>query len=146
MAVTVKIATIWARKAPDRPGLTAEVLEPLARAGANLNCVMSYCLPGEAPGAAVEVFPIKGKKGEAAARDAGLEPSATRCLQLEGDDRPGLAATISRAIADAGINMNFLMAQTVGRKFTAMIGFASDSDVSTAAQAIKAAARQRPRR
>jgi predicted amino acid-binding ACT domain protein len=146
MAVTVKNATIWIRKGPDRAGLTAEVLEPLAGAGANLNCVMSYCVPGQADSAAVEVFPIRGRKAEVAARGAGFEPSSTRCLQVEGDDRPGLGAVLSRAVAEAGVSMNFLVAQTIGRKFSAMIGFGTDAEAVAAANAIKAAARRRARR
>jgi predicted amino acid-binding ACT domain protein len=146
MAIAVKNAKLWVLKGPDRAGLTAEALEPLAAAGVNLSCLMSYCYPGQSDRAAVEVFPVKGKKAENAARAAGLEPANTPCLLVEGDDRLGLGAALSRAIADAGISMTFLVGQAIGRKFSALIGFGSEADAVVATKAMKAAARKSGRR
>jgi predicted amino acid-binding ACT domain protein len=145
MAIAVKNAKLWVLKGPDRAGFTAEALEPLAAAGVNLTGLMSYCYPGESDRAAVEVFPVKGRKAESAARAAGLEPAHTPCLLVEGDDRPGLGAALSRAVAEAGISMSFLVAQAIGRKFSALIGFDSEADASAATKAMKAAARKRGR-
>ncbi len=50
---------------------------------------------------------------------------------------------MARAVANAGVNMHFLIAETVGRKFSAVFGFGSAADAATAAQAIKSAAKPR---
>jgi hypothetical protein len=59
---------------------------------------------------------------------------------VEGDDKPGLGLAITQAIAGAGINMTFFVAQAVGRRFSAVLGFESEADAKTAAPLIKKAA------
>ncbi|GIW40348.1 MAG: hypothetical protein KatS3mg076_0925 [Candidatus Binatia bacterium] len=139
MALSVKKITLWRTEVSNRPGVLAEVLEPLAQAGANLRVVMGYAFPGDPSRAAIEVYPITGKKATEAARGANLAASPIACLLVEGDDRPGLGARMARAIADAGVNVSFLMAETVGRKFSAVFGFANEKDAATAAKAIRKA-------
>lgn len=146
MAVTVKKLTLWRKEVAHEPGVLAEVLEPLAQAGANLRLVMGYAIPGEPSRAAVELFPISGKKLVEAATAAGLAASAIPCLLVEGDDRPGLGAKMARAVANAGVNISFLMAEVIGKKFSAVFGFANDADAATAARAIKAACKPTKKR
>src|SRR3989449_6553843 len=134
--MTVKNVQLWSLHGANRKGMLADVLEPLAAAGANLRVVMGYRHPGELERATVEVFPVEGAAGEAAARKAGFAPSETACLLVEGTDRKGLGAQISRSLSDAGISMAFLMEETVGRKFSAVIGVASPEDAATAAKTI----------
>jgi hypothetical protein len=143
MAVTVKKITLWRKEVAHEAGALASVLEPLAQAGGNLRVVMGYAIPGEFNRAAVEMFPVSGKKATAAATAAGLSASPIACLLVEGDDRAGLGAAMARGIADAGVNISFMMAETVGRKFSAVFGFQSDADVGTASKAIKLAAKPR---
>ena len=64
---------------------------------------------------------------------------------MEGDNRPGLGHAISQAIADAGINMDFVVAQVVGRKYTAIFGFESEADATKGAAEIKKAAAAKKR-
>jgi hypothetical protein len=146
MALTVKKVNLWRTEVSHRAGMLADVLEPLAAAGVNLRVVMGYAFPAGPDGAAIEVFPVSGKKATAAATAAGLAPSSIACLLVEGDDRPGLGAAMARAIAGAGINISFLMAETVGRRFSAVFGFESDGAAAAAAKAIKQAARTKARK
>jgi hypothetical protein len=60
-------------------------------------------------------------------------------LLVEGDDKPGLGLAIAEAIAGAGVNMTFFVAQVIGRRYSAVIGFGSDADAKTAAPLIKKA-------
>jgi hypothetical protein len=143
MAMSVKSAKLWVLDANDRAGLLADTLEPLASAGASLRVVMAYRHPGQTERAAVEVYPIQGKKAEAAAQAAGMQPSQMACLLVEGDDRPGMGAQLSRAIAGAGLSMTFLMAQVIGRKFSAAVGFSNEQDAEAAAKSIKSAGKKR---
>lgn len=144
MAVTVKKVALWRSELKNRPGALAETLEPLAGAGLNLRVVMGYGLPNDPDKAVVELFPISGKKATAAASGAGLAASAIPCLLVEGDDRPGLGARMARAVADQGVNISFLIAESVGRRFSAVFGFASDADAEKASRAIRGASKPAP--
>lgn len=137
MPVSVKRINLWRRDTVNRPGTLAGALEPLARAGADLRIVMAYRYPEEKDRAAVELFPIRGRKGAAAAAEAGLQDSGIPTLLVEGDDRPGMGHAIARAIADSGINLAFFVAQVIGRKYSAVIGFENDENARRAAALIK---------
>jgi hypothetical protein len=104
----------WRKEIDNRPGELASALEPLAQAGADLQVVMAYRYPGADKGA-VELHPVSGRKPIAAAQTAGIARSSIPVLLVEGDNRPGLGYALAKALGDAGINMNFVMAQVVGR-------------------------------
>ena len=86
-----------------------------------------------------ELYPVSGKKSAAAAQTAGFAPSSISTLLVEGDNRPGLGHAIAKAVGDAGINMSFVMAQVVGRRYSAMFGFENGADATKAATLIKRA-------
>ncbi len=137
MPVTVKNVTIWRKEAPNQPGVLSEALGPLAEAGANLRVLMGYRLPGEEGRAAIELYPITGAKAAKAAEAVGLVKSHIPALHVEGDDKPALMHAIAQALAAAGINISFLVAQVVGRKYTAIWGFESNEAARKAATLIK---------
>jgi len=139
MAVTVKKIVLWRSEVENRPGALASTLAPLANAGADLHVVMAYRYPGDETKAAIELYPVTGKKSVVAAQEAGLSASSIPALLVEGDNRPGLGHAISRAIADAGINLGFLVTQVVGRKYSAVFGFESEADASRGAALIRKA-------
>src|SRR5919109_3687595 len=110
MALTVKRITLWRADVENQPGVLARALEPLARAGADLRLVMGYRFPQTPERSAIELFPVSGKSATAAAQEAGLAQAADiPCLLVEGDNRPGFGAVMTRGLADAGINIAFLM-------------------------------------
>jgi hypothetical protein len=139
MAVTVKKAILWRSEVDKSPGMLANILQPLSEAGADLQVVMAYRYPDGENKAAIELYPVSGKKSAAAAQTAGLAPSSISTLVVEGDNRPGLGHTIAKAVGDAGINMSFVMAQVVGRRYSAVFGFENEVDASKAATLIKRA-------
>lgn len=142
MAVSVKRITLWRADVENRPGVLASALEPLAGAGADLRLVMGYRFPNAPEHSAIELYPVSGKKATAAAASAGLHEAAhIPCLLVEGDNRPGLGAAIARGLADAKVNIAFLMAQVIGRKFSAAIGFDDAEGAGRAVGIVKAAAR-----
>jgi hypothetical protein len=59
---------------------------------------------------------------------------------VQGDNRLGLGHAISKALGDAGINLSFVLAQVVGRKYAAVFGFENDSDAAKAITLIRKAA------
>ena len=145
MAVTIKPITLWRCEVQDRPGALAEVLEPLAAAAADLQVVMGYKVPGERTRSVLELWPVSGRKLTRVAESAGLTPSPTPTLWVAGDNRPGLGHAIARAIADAGINLSFLVAQATGRKYSAVFGFESEVDAKKAGGVIRKATAARRR-
>jgi hypothetical protein len=144
MAITVKKAVLWRKEVDNRPGALAEALEPLAQAGADLQVVMAYRYPGSDKGA-VEVHPVSGRKPTAAGQAAGLAKSSIPVLLVEGDNRAGLGYALTKAVADAGINLGFVMVQVLGRRYAAVLGFENDADATKAAALIKKAAPVRKR-
>lgn len=140
VAVAVKKIVLWRAEVANEVGVLAETLRPLAEAGANLSVVMAYRYPGEPAKAAIEVYPVAGKKVIAAAQAAGLSVSGIPTLLVEGDDRPGLGHAFAQAIAGAGINLSFLVTQVIGRRYSAVIGFQSEEDLTKAARLIRRAA------
>jgi len=139
MSIRVKQITIWRKEVADRPGELAATLRPFAAAKADLSIVMGYRYPGAGGRAAIELYPVTGKKATTAAQGQGLTPSAMPALLVEGDNRPGTGHAIAVAIAGAGINMDFLVAQVIGRKYSAIFGFANVADAQAAAVLIKKA-------
>ena len=63
----------------------------------------------------------------------GLSASTIPTLIVEGDNRAGLGYAIAQAINEAGINLAFVLAQVVGRRCSAVLGFVTESDASRAA-------------
>ena len=137
MSVTVKKITVWRGEVDNRAGALARVLEPLRAVRGSLDLVMGYRIPGLHERAVIEVWPVSGKRVAQAAEAAGLRPSETPTLLVMGDDRPGLGHAMARALADAGINMVFLVAQVIGRRYSAAFGFESAADVDRAAGLLK---------
>jgi hypothetical protein len=137
MAVTVKPIKLWRKEIENKPGALAQTLEPLAAKGADLQVVMGYRYPGHEETAAVEVYPIANKKLSTAAAAAGLRDASIAALLVEGDNKPGLGHAITQAIANAGINLDFVVAQVMGRRYSAVLGFDSEADLKKAAPLIK---------
>jgi len=139
MAVKLKSIVLWRKEVANQPGILADTLEPFARKKANLQIVMGYRYPGEEGKAAIEMYPIAGKRLTEAAQASGLSGSNIPALLVEGDNKPGLGHAIARSLADAGINLTFLVAQVIGRKYSAVFGFETEDDSKKASSLIKKA-------
>ncbi len=137
MPLKITKADVWAGDIPDQPGGLARVLDALSGARANIECCIAR-RQADRPGVGmVFVTPVKGKKAQDAARSAGLSPANMGTLRVEGPDKAGTGAKLSRAVADAGINMRGCSAAVVGNKFVCYCGFDSASDADRAAKAMK---------
>ncbi len=143
MTTTVKKAVLWRAEIENKVGALAATLEPLAKEGADLRAGMGYRFPGDKTKAAIELFPVTGQKRTAAAQAAGLGASAIPTLLVEGDNTAGLGHTIALALAAAGVNMDFLVAQVIGRKYSAVFGFETEDDAKKASAIIKKAVKRK---
>ena len=139
MPVKVKSISLWRKEVENKPGVLAQTLEPLTKAGADLQVIMGYRYPGDETKAAIELYPVTGKKFLAAAQQAGLTSSSIPTLLVEGDNKPGLGYALARAIAEAGVDLSFLIGQVIGRKYSAVIGFMNETDAEKAKALIKKA-------
>jgi len=143
MPVTVKKIVLWRKELDNQAGTLARTLEPLARAGADLQVVMGYRYPGNEAKAVIELHPVAGRRVTSAAEQVGLAASSIPTLLVEGDNRPGLANEVAQSVADAGINLSFLVAQVLGKRFVATLGFETEADAKKAAGLIKKATASR---
>jgi hypothetical protein len=138
MALKVSKVDVWRGDIQDTPGGLSQVLEGLAAGGASVEFVIARRNDNQPGMGQVFITPIKGKRAQEAARQAGLTlatPLAT--LRVEGPDRPGLGGRMTRAMADAGLNVRGVSAAVIGNKFVCYIGLDSDADVATAQRALK---------
>jgi hypothetical protein len=140
MAVTVKKIVLWRKEVENKAGILANALAPLANAETDIHVVMAYRFPGQESKAAIELYPVTGKKSVTAAKEVGFSTSSIPALLVEGDNRAGLGYRTAQAIADAEINIDFVVAQVVGRKYSAVFGFESDADATKCAAIIRKAA------
>jgi len=139
MALKIQTVDVWATQLQDHPGDLGRVLAALAKAGADLECVIARRQEHKPGTGVVFVSPIKGKKVVDAAELAGMQPAANvGTLRIESADKPALGAKMCSAISDAGINLKGVSAAVIGNKSVVYLGFDSPEDAKRAAKALKA--------
>jgi len=140
MPYSIRKIDVWAAEIEDRPGGLAEKLEALAKAGASLEFIISRRAPDKPGKGVVFLTPVRGAKQTRAAIDAGLGTTdSLHSLRVEGPDRPGLGTKMTRALADAGINLRGLSAAALGRKSVAYFAFDSANDAANAIKLLRKA-------
>ena len=129
MDLLVEREDVWAASVDDKPGALAAKLSALNDAGADLGFIIVRRAP-EKPGTGVAfVTPLRGDREVQAATAAGFAvTSSLRSVLVEGPDEPGVAATLAKAIGDAGINMRGFSGAVLGTRFVAHVGVDSAED------------------
>ncbi len=144
MSYKVNGVEVWAGDILNKPGTLARVLESLNNSGANLEFVIAR----RAAESTSRVFlaPIKGKKQKQAAADVGLVPATgMHAIRVEGPDRAGLGADVTRAVADKGINLRGVSAAAVGKKCVTYFAFESPDSLAEATKVVKKAVKGKPK-
>ena len=140
MAYTIKKVEVWAGEIEDRPGGLADKLMGLDNAGANFEFIISRRAPDKPGTGVVFLTPIKGSKQKAAAQEASFNTTdSLHSLRVEGPDRAGLGSKMTRALADANINLRGLSAAALGRRAVTYLAFDSAADADTAVRILKKA-------
>jgi hypothetical protein len=143
MAYTVNKVDVWTGEIEDRVGGLAAKLEPLAGAGVDLGFLIARRQPQQPGKGVVFLGPVTGAKGARAAKDAGLNKTTDlAALRLEGPNKPGACHKITRALADAGINLRGVSASASGAKFIAFLAFDSSDDAGKAARLLRSAGKK----
>ena len=139
MSLTVTKVDVWAAEIEDAPGGLAKLLGALAAAGADLECVIARRDPSKAGKGVAFLTPVKGANARKAAKTEGLAPAdKLATLKVEGDDAPGLGSRITKAVADAGVNLRGVSGAVIGRKFVFYLGFDGTAEATKAARVLKA--------
>ena len=138
MALKVSKVDVWAGDLNDVPGGLADVLERVSQGGGSLDFVIAR-RSDKHPGAGkVFVTPVTSAKTKDSAGRAGLQhATGMGTVRVEGTDARGMGAKMTRAMAEAGINVRGVSAAVVGNKFVAYIGLDSDEDADRAMGALK---------
>jgi hypothetical protein len=140
MPYTIKKVDVWAGEIADRPGGLADSLSALSDAGANFEFLVSRRAPDKPGTGVVFLTPIKGAKQKSAAQTAGLATTdSLHSVRVEGPDRAGLGTKMSRALADAGINLRGVSAAALGRHAVTYLAFDSAADADTAIRVLRKA-------
>jgi hypothetical protein len=137
MAFKIRRGHLWRKEIENKAGTFAQALEPFSKQSLNLQIVMGYAKSSDQSKGAVEIYPVTDERHVQCAEAGGLKRmDEATCLIVEGEDKPGIAYAIAKAIADADINMHFAMCQSVDKQFQACFGFASETDADNAERAI----------
>jgi hypothetical protein len=138
MAYALNKVEVWAGEIADRPGGLSAMMEALSNAGATLDFVVSRRAPDRPGTGVVFLTPVKGVKQKNAARAAGLNTTdSLHSVRIEGPDRPGLGAKMTRALADAGINLRGVSAAALGRRAVTYLAFDNAADADNAIRTLK---------
>src|SRR5438874_1044581 len=108
------------------------------QAGAAFEFVISRRAPDKPGKGVVFLTPIKGAKQTRAANDAGFSTtSRVNSVRVSGPDRQGLGVKMTRALAEAGINLRGVSGAAIGRKSVAYFAFDSAEDAANAMKVLK---------
>jgi prephenate dehydratase len=134
--MSIRKASYYSMKVPQRPGAGAQVLAQLKAAKVNLLAFTGFPASG---GAQVDFIPQDNARFMKAARKAKLKLSARKTVFLvQGNDKVGALTQALGKLAKARINLVSLQAVTAGkRRFGAMF-WVKAKDVAKASRALKA--------
>jgi len=134
--MSIRKASYYSMKLPQRPGAGAQLLAQLKAAKVNLLAFTGFPASG---GAQVDFIPQDSAKFMKAARKAKLKLSARKTVFLmQGNDKVGALTLALGKLAKARINLVSLQAVAAGkRRFGAMF-WVKAKDVARASRALKA--------
>ena len=138
MDLIVKRVDVWAAPIKDQSGGLAIVLKGLKEAGADLDFVIARRTPEDPGKGVVFVTPLQGDREIATAANLGFNVTrSVHSVRVDGDNRPGLAADVTKILADAGITLHGFSAAVIGQRFIFYIGFDSKEDAEKAVELLQ---------
>jgi len=139
MALKVERVDTWAAALTDKPGNLAAKLGALAKARVNLKFVIARRALEKPGKRVVFVTPIKGAARMRAARAAGFtKTKSLHTVRVEGPDRPGQGAKLTRALAEKGLNLRGVSAASIQKRFVSHIALDNGGDAAKAVRVLKA--------
>jgi len=131
---------VWAASIEDSPGGLAGVLAALREAGADLRFIVARRTAEKQGKGVVFVTPLQGDREIRAAAQVGFNVAQSlHSVRIMGEDRPGIAAELTLALAEAGINLRGFSASVSGTQFVAYIAVDSLDDANKAIETLRRA-------
>jgi hypothetical protein len=135
MAETIRRVEYYYVVVPDKPGSGAAVLGPLHQAGVNLVAYLGF--PAGRGKSQIDLVPEDPVALKQAAQKAGLKLSrAKRAFLVEGDDRIGAVADLTRRLAEAKVNVTAACATAAGAGRFGMVLWVPPASYGKAANAL----------
>jgi len=133
MDLLVEHVDVWAAAIQDKPGAVAELLRALHKAGADLQFIIARRAPDKPGTGVVFVTPLQGDREIRAASQLGFNVTQSlHSLRVMGQDKAGIIAELTQALAEGGINLRGLAASVIGSQFVAYVGIDSLEDANNA--------------
>jgi len=135
---------VWAASIEDAPGGLARVMRAVAETGADLDCVLARRDTTVKGRGVAFLATLEGADALANAGDIGLHQTANiATLKIEGEDRQGIGAELTRVMSEAGVNLHGLTAMVVGHRFVCYASFDSIAELERAEKAVHSLDHQR---
>ncbi|MGI5819107.1 MAG: ACT domain-containing protein [Armatimonadota bacterium] len=131
MGHSIRQVTAVVMQVEDKVGVLNRVLCVLRDSGVNMLAIASQRRQGTALMAITEDADAVRKL----ASDQGVRLTTRQVFLIEGDDRVGALCDITRAISEAGINIEDVAALSATRRYAAVLTFA-DADLEAAGKAL----------
>jgi len=133
MDLTIERADVWAASIEDEPGGLAGKLTALADAGADLDFIIARRAPDQPGTGVVFVTPLRGDAEVQAASEAGFSVTESlHSVRIEGDNKAGIAADLTRKLAAGSINLRGLSASAIGTRFVIYLALDTPEDAAEA--------------
>ena len=131
MDLAVERVDVWAAPIQDRPGALAELLKTLHRVGADLQFIIARRAADKPGTGVVFVTPLQGDREIRAASQSGFNVTQSlHSIRIMGQDKAGIVAELTQALAEGGINLRGLAATVIGSQFVAYVGVDSLDDTN----------------
>ena len=135
--LNVSKVDLWSGQIENRPGGLLARLEPLVKAGADLDFLAGRAV-GDEHGGVIIMSPITGQRQQMVAEELGLRRNEKLfCLRLEGPDEPGFGYRILFAMASEKLNVQEVSASTLGGQFVMYVAFGNAEDADQAANRLR---------
>ena len=132
MDLNVKRVDVWSASVKDKPGALANKLAALAQVGADLDFIVARRAPEPGTGV-VFVTPVRGDEQIAAAVQVGFAVSSSlHSVRVEGPNKAGVAAELTKKLAGGGINLRGLSAAVIGARFIIYLALDTPADAAKA--------------
>ena len=115
----------------DEVGALHRVLSVLNEAGVNMLAIASM----RRQGTSLMAIPENVSAVRGIAADQGVHLTTRQVFLIEGDDRVGALVDITKALTDAGINIEDVAALSASTRYAAVITFA-DADLEAASEVL----------
>lgn len=138
MSLLVEREEVWAATIEDKPGGLANKLAVLAEAGADLDFMIARRVPDRPGYGVVFVTPLRGDREIRAATQAGFSIAAgLHSVRVSGMNQPGLAAKLTRRLADAGLNLRGASGAVIGPQCVLHFAFDTEADAQRAMELLQ---------